>query len=653
MTTRKFVLFIIGIIIIYFFLKQSENINKFPRKANTGNIHNGSKFIGYFEPLGKNKWKFSESEGREINLGRIQQDQFKFSPFEWYWVKIKNGYICDIYKTSNSKWFNFYYLQFLVKKHINKSIETFPPYTKMWVASFLLGNKEVLNEKLLVLFKLNGLQHLLVFSGFHFSIILGFILLFRNVFCRLLIKMNLEINISNLNRLLLILTIMAVFLILGFKESLLRAGGILSFYILIMQMNILWDKRMAIGIFIMTVGLLHWQWIFSLGFILSLSGAILVLYGLDNVKNYSTSIFQNLFWQYLFPTFGMMGLCSYIFEEVLLSSLIWNLIFIPIFSLFMLPLIGYSILFKTDSLLRPLTIMFENILNMQITIINNEHILLLTFFFFVIAICSFFMKIYFKYSFQLYFSCFLTILFYQNVFSNYLFNDNDNDKIFRWIQFDVGHGDAALLSFNEHLNVHMLVDTGSSYQKGGCLSLIKKLKQLNIQKLNYFQISHRDEDHNGCDSIINQIFTPQILIKRDQDITINDFRINILSNPNGSSKNNQSLISRIYYKEKPLLFLGGDIERESEGKYIKEQLQEAFPLYKSSHHGSDTSNHLNFLNFIKPLFIVTSNGQKSKGKFPGLNFSKILKENSLWSLTTKKWGDIQVYLNSKNEIIVL
>ena len=87
---------------------------------------------------------------------------------------------------------------------------------------------------------------------------------------------------------------------------------------------------------------------------------------------------------------------------------------------------------------------------------------------------------------------------------------------FRYDIIDVGQGAASLVSFDN--GKHMLIDAGTNSSEK---ALVKYLKDLKITKIDYFVITHSDNDHTGgADAIYNNFevlktYRPFILAEND------------------------------------------------------------------------------------------------------------------------------------------
>ncbi|MEM6645404.1 MAG: DNA internalization-related competence protein ComEC/Rec2 [Bacteroidota bacterium] len=188
--------------------------------------------------------------------------------------------------------------------------------------------------------------------------------------------------------------------------------------------------------------------------------------------------------------------------------------------------------------------------------------------------------------------------------------------------FDVGHGDAALLSFPD--DRHILIDTGGYAGRSTHAerTLLPHFERYGITHLDAVVISHPHADHDGglatlLDAIpINRIIyngeagdrelaslayqkadlaaIPLQSVRAGDTLSLSrHVQTRVLWPPMNDaylSANNQSLVLQMFYRDVALLFLG-DVEGIAE-MHIAEQFGQSLSstLVKVAHHGSRTSS---------------------------------------------------------------
>ena len=190
------------------------------------------------------------------------------------------------------------------------------------------------------------------------------------------------------------------------------------------------------------------------------------------------------------------------------------------------------------------------------------------------------------------------ILIYKQVNNNY---DNSDLKLH---VFNAGKADSMLL-YND--NFAVLIDAGEE-ELGE--SIVNYLNDLGISKLDYLIITHFDKDHvGGASKVINSIEIGSILqsnyvkeskvydkyleaIKTNnvkvttvtKDVTFNFGDIKFVVNGPDEEEyvekpsNNSSLITKVYFKDNSLLFMG-DAENLRISEYLNEN-NETFDFLK-------------------------------------------------------------------------
>ena len=201
---------------------------------------------------------------------------------------------------------------------------------------------------------------------------------------------------------------------------------------------------------------------------------------------------------------------------------------------------------------------------------------------------------------------------------------------------DVGQGDSALISCG---GVNILIDAGEN-NKGD--EVLLKLKELNIECLDYVIGTHAHSDHiGGLDTVINGIEVKNIILsdlpdklipntKTYSDLLdaivenevnliaaeakaaydIGEGRLTILSPTTDeySDLNDWSIMTKFVFGETSFLFTG-DAEERVEEDLLDLGADLAATLLKAGHHGSSTSSSQKFLDAVDPEIVVISVGE--------------------------------------------
>lgn len=236
---------------------------------------------------------------------------------------------------------------------------------------------------------------------------------------------------------------------------------------------------------------------------------------------------------------------------------------------------------------------------------------------------------------------------------------------------DVGQGDCILIRQGEHA---MLVDCGEPE----CADVvIKYLKDHGIDYLDFFVCTHVHSDHMGAaGSIIKAVRIGVVYTPDDSNTTLyyEDFMQAVLDNnltwkfpemgqvtqlgdariqfiapslQSYSNTNNYSIGIIVSFGEVDIV-LTGDAEKKAEKEMIETGLLKDVEVFKAGHHGSDTSNTQEFLEVIKPEYVVISAGFGNKHDHPIKSVMERFKEMGIIVLRTDESGTIVMNTDGKN-----
>lgn len=238
---------------------------------------------------------------------------------------------------------------------------------------------------------------------------------------------------------------------------------------------------------------------------------------------------------------------------------------------------------------------------------------------------------------------------------------------------DVGHGSANVIQFSD--NRVILIDGGSrnsaDYDCGDRV-ISPYLWHRKISRVDDIIITHDDADHfNGIPTVIKRfkpkrLWLPQqnsnkesfkILLALAREfntkiitpdpgvfIRTGDQHISVLGNgvapPRGSEDDN-GLVMRLYSPEFAIVF-PGDITEVRERKLTEEERQLNSTILLSAHHGSASSNSLEFLAAVSPDFLIFSSGKQRKSLFPALQTLRHAGDLNIATLNTAHDGTIEI-----------
>ena len=248
-------------------------------------------------------------------------------------------------------------------------------------------------------------------------------------------------------------------------------------------------------------------------------------------------------------------------------------------------------------------------------------------------------------------------------------NLNINQDELNIFYLNVGQGDSTLITIN---GCNMLIDSGND-QDG--YYIVQFLKAQNIKKIDYFILTHFDEDHiGGAYKVLeeleigivympgnsNQTKTYENLmstikkndinvdttIKATRDIkySLGNAEWMILNINNGSDFNASSIVVEMNYGMTSYLFMGdAPTKIENKIEYGKAD------VLKVAHHGSKSSTSHEFLNKIKPKYAIISVGAGNSYGLPDEEIIDRLTNNNTEVYRTDKQGTI--WITSDGSII--
>ena len=249
---------------------------------------------------------------------------------------------------------------------------------------------------------------------------------------------------------------------------------------------------------------------------------------------------------------------------------------------------------------------------------------------------------------------------------------------------DVGQGDAIYLCASDGTN--FMIDGGSTdVKKVGTYRILPFLKAKAIRKVDYWFVSHTDEDHiSGLVEVMESGYAVGTLVlaeaqkedekayrlaelaqkngirvcymkagdvlgTRKEDV-VNErnragtFRIECLypTNDNDSEDVNDRCLVLYYEDENFSAFFGGDISSEVEEQLVSAGKCRQTDVLKASHHGSKYSNSDVLLHALHPRLTIASAGKKNRYGHPSPEAIARVSESGSAFYSTIDYGRIRV-----------
>lgn len=228
-------------------------------------------------------------------------------------------------------------------------------------------------------------------------------------------------------------------------------------------------------------------------------------------------------------------------------------------------------------------------------------------------------------------------------------NLNINKEELNIFYLDVGQGDSTLITIN---GCNMLIDSGNN-QDG--YYIVQFLKAQNIDRIDYFILTHCDEDHiGGAYKILEELEIGTLYMPNKENDTqtyknllesIENNGINVNTNLKASKEtvyplgnanwkilsvdaknnlNDSSIVVELDYGSTKYLFMGDATTK------VEEMIDwDKVDVLKVAHHGSDSSTSQQFLNKVKPKYAIISVGIDNAHNLPDEEVIERLKSNNI------------------------
>ena len=534
-----------------------------------------------------------------------------------------------------------------IKNKIEKRASN--PYIK----SFLLGDQSEIKAEVKESYQRNGISHLLAISGMQFIIIEEFLL-------KLLKKLPLK-NKTNFK--IVIFFLLLYLSILNITASILR--GIL-FYILF-SLNRHWnlnlDKKIVISIAITITLLINPYYIYEIGFWYSYIISIGLMYFMKEEISYLKTLIKSSMLAFLLS----IPISLYYFYEINITSIIYNLFYIPLINIIIFP---SSIITFVFPVIEPLYNILIKLLETSSLYLNNISFGKLIFakipiVFYIIELGIILLLLNTRKK--------KLILLLIIILGIHYYGPSIYQKDF--IKFiDVGQGDSVLIYSK---GKSALIDTGGKvdYDEKESSSISKYttiplLKSLGIKKLNYIFLTHGDNDHAGETIYLEKNF--QVIniylnqgeeqeleqkirkeikkikkVKQEEVFQVGNFTLHQIN----KKWENENTGSSVFYVKHPKLtaLLLGDATIKTE-EYLQKNYNLKVDVLKVGHHGSATSTSLSFLKEATPRLAIISVGENNRYHHPSRKVIERLIKQNIPYLQTKTSGTITIYPNTEEVV---
>nr|WP_162182133.1 DNA internalization-related competence protein ComEC/Rec2 [Jeotgalibacillus malaysiensis] len=543
---------------------------------------------------------------------------------------------------------------------IEKTKIIFPDNLQGIAAALLFGDRHLMGDEQIRMYQRLGVIHLLAISGMHVGMITFFL-------WKVLLKAGLTKETIRIS-LFVILPFYAV--MAGAAPPVLRAVGMvllglgLQFIFVRIPLLHLLSAVFVIHLFIFPTELVNagFQLSYAVSFTLALSsGRILTSHNKIIGLLMVTTVAQ----------FGALPIILWHFYELSLSSFFMNLLYVPLYTLIILPAFIFIYLLSFLSieaaafavwlpamLIAPidqLSLFISDIRHLVYIAGKPSEMKMITLSSGMILILSLFEK-----------NRFLLSAISLVVMSAYLISSPYFNPEGHITFINVGQGDSILIQLPYNQG-NYLIDTGGQVQFGqadnqfsvGEKVVLPYLKSMGISKIDLLILTHHDWDHIGGaedllkDLKIGEVWTsaksadkeemrklleafaekriPVKELTKPVEWQAGDSSFSLITPKDQLKGNNASLVLQAEAGGKKWLFTG-DIEQESEVAMTDEF--EDIDVLKVAHHGSNSSTTEAFLEIVKPEIAVISAGRNNMYGHPHADVLERLGESKVYLTST-------------------
>ncbi|WP_345239785.1 DNA internalization-related competence protein ComEC/Rec2 [Pontibacillus salipaludis] len=546
------------------------------------------------------------------------------------------------------------------KEALDNLDQNLSPFTSSWVKALVFGEDRDLSEETIDLFQRWGLSHLLAISGLHVGLCIA-------LFSYLTLRFSLLTKRKLIICLLFLLPIYILFA--GGAPSVIRAVCMAEAAMLLSLMKKRWPMTDIISylfcsILIFKPSLIHqlgfqFSFIVTFGILVSKKWISLSVHPIDSLLRISL-----LCQLIVLP----LQLQSFYFFNPL--SLLANLLFVPLMSIFVLPvcfiiLAGVNIL--PPSLLQPLDAVFQKSLEICFLTLRGMdefdvewvtgQMSIVSILLFVIAFV-WMMKRWEggKQRQSFLWGVGLSFILIAEASVPFLFSPG------RVTMLDIGQGDCFIIEWPNQQHV-MMIDAAGVLEEGEDDTFTRiiepYLHQRGIKKVDTLLLTHADQDHIGAAEEVLTSFSVDTLITSPffkGDLPIKEEKWKKVSNGDrfvieetvfdilypiqeSEDKNDNSLVMSFTLGGMAWMFTG-DVGKEGEEDISSLADELDVDVLKVAHHGSDTSTGAQWLDTVTPKVALISAGLNNRYGHPHEQVIERLNKEGVKIIRTDQKGAV-------------
>lgn len=566
------------------------------------------------------------------------------------------------------------------QKEVLRINQIFPDETSALAAALIFGERDFFNPETERSYQKIGIVHLLAISGLHVGLLTG-----------MLYFISIRLGVTKEKTEMLLMAFLPLYTVMtGLAPPVIRASAMLLLLIGSKRYSVKMNPLDAISAAFMIMALLQPGIIYDTGFQLSYSVSFsLILSAPVIMKTFTSLAGQTAAASFIAQTSSLPIIISS-FHEVSVISMLANLLFVPLFSFGLLPILlltyisifwasppsFYLILLET--LIHNVNLFAASLAELRIStlvigklepILLILHILLIPIFFYMWE--GFLIR---KAKPPLWIFALPLIPLFMQILWPYM---SPYGKI---VFLDVGQGDSIFIRL-PHNQGNYLIDTGGvipfakeDWQQGrsqydpGKKIVVPFLKSEGIRSLDKLILTHGDADHiGGARALFEELKVKQLILPRVPDRSDLEYRIIDVAHKEGTEiqeaemgttwssgggefliinpirspadRNDGSIVLLADLGGKKWLFTG---DLGLEGERLMEQTIKGLDIdvLKVGHHGSKYSSSESFLEWTKPEYAIISVGKKNRYGHPGKEVLERLKEAGAVIYRTDEGGAI-------------
>ncbi|MBM4762358.1 DNA internalization-related competence protein ComEC/Rec2 [Bacillus sp. B15-48] len=580
----------------------------------------------------------------------------------------------------------------ILRTYRQKEVQTFADHleeeTAAIFSALLFGDRQLMSPETKDSYTKNGTVHLLAISGLHVGLLTGmvfYLLLFFGV-----TKEKAELSLIILLPLYAILT--------GLAPSVMRAATMLLIFLLLRRWKLRIPPIDILSITCLLLITLSPMIIYEPGFQLSFFVSLALILSAGRIICRFSSYLSRIAVVSIISHLTSIPIIINYFYEISLIAVVSNLLFVPLFSIILLPLIlvVYFIQlvfpFALDLLLPLITklILLTNTFSYSFASLPMSSLIIgkpasVQLFIYIVTLVVTFIwweKKYFSHSKLLFLFVLPFLPIFIQLVSPYL---SPYGKI---VFVDVGQGDSILIQLPYQRGTYV-IDTGGTitfnredwqsrrdaYEVGKDV-LVPYLKSEGIRKIDKLILTHGDMDHiGGAIALISELKIKEIMLpvaseRSEKEIEILEMamrkkiKVEIVGKGHGwyvednrflvlspmeelSKKNDGSIVIWAQVGGKTWLFTG-DLEQSGEEQLITVFRDLKVDFLKVGHHGSNSSTSQLFLDTILPEVAVITVGRGNRYGHPHKDVLERLEEGNVEIYRTDQNGAILYLFKGKN-----